>query len=78
MRPGDYFVTRTGGWFGWCIRKLTFSPVNHAGIYMGGGLTIEAKPKGVTHGMITDYPNAIGSTIELTQYQRNCIMGFAS
>lgn len=77
MLPGDYFVTATGGFIGWLIRIATHSPVNHAGIYMGGGLTIEAKPEGVVHGRMADYPKAVHSTVELTQYQRDKIMGFA-
>lgn len=63
MKPGDYFVTKTGGFFGWCIRRLTMSPVNHAGIYLGSNLTIEAKPQGVVYGKLSDYPKAVASEL---------------
>jgi uncharacterized protein YycO len=53
--PGNYFCTRTDGIAALGIRLGTFSHWNHSGIYIGGGKTIEAKPRGVTIGNLSDY-----------------------
>jgi len=45
-KPGEFFVERTGGWGGRLIRLGTDSDVNHAGTYLGKGLTLEAEPGG--------------------------------
>lgn len=42
---GSYFVVRTPGWVGWCIRIATRSQVNHAGVVVTGGI-VEAWGKG--------------------------------
>lgn len=54
-------VTKTGGWFAWAIRKVTHSPVNHAGVYIGHGFLVEAQPGGARITKITKYPSAIWS-----------------
>ncbi len=51
--PGEFFVVRTEGWAGRLIRVGTDSDVNHAGIYLGKGLTLEAQPGGAIYGHIT-------------------------
>ena len=54
---GDYFVVRTTGLAARLIQIGTFSKWNHAGIYMGHGQIIEARPTGVTISPITKYAN---------------------
>lgn len=44
--PGEFFVERTSGLAGRLIRLGTDSDVNHAGTYLGKGLTLEAEPGG--------------------------------
>lgn len=43
---GTIFVLRSGGILGWLIRLLTRSRVNHAGICIGFGKTVEAQMSG--------------------------------
>lgn len=43
---GTVFVLRSGGILGWWIRLLTRSRVNHAGICLGNGRTVEAQAAG--------------------------------
>jgi hypothetical protein len=76
-QPGDFFVTATGGWVGRVIRLCTHSTVNHAGIYIGGGMTVEGQPKGAGVGCTSDYPNAIWSHMELTVIQRGRLVDAA-
>jgi len=52
---GDYFVVRTRGWAGWTIRFGTGSKWNHAGIYIGNGKIVEARPVGVTISDLSKY-----------------------
>jgi len=52
---GDYFVVRTNGWAGWLIRIGTGSKWNHAGIYIGDGKIVEARPVGVTISDLSKY-----------------------
>lgn len=56
---GEFFVTRTGGLAGAGIRAMTRSTVNHAGIHIGGGQTLEAKPVAPWVGHVRDYPHAV-------------------
>lgn len=44
--PGTLFVLRSSGFIGFAIRLLTRSPVNHAGVCVGGGATVEAEAAG--------------------------------
>lgn len=43
---GTVFVLRSGGPVGWWIRLLTRSRVNHAGVCLGNGRTVEAQAAG--------------------------------
>ena len=52
---GDYFVVKTHGLAGMLIRIGTFSEWNHAGIYIGDGKIIEARPQGVTISDLSKY-----------------------
>lgn len=45
-RPGDYFVIRSGGFVSAAIRLLTRSGVNHSGVYIGNGFTVESEAAG--------------------------------
>lgn len=67
---GDYLVTATGGWFGKAIRRVTRSPVNHAAVYVGDGMIVEAQPGGAKKSPVTEYPNAIWSHMHLSHFQR--------
>ena len=70
-QPGDYFVTRTGGWIAAAIRWATNSTVNHAGIYVGHvdgyrkPQLVEARPGGAGFRDADAYPEAIWSTDRL-------------
>lgn len=55
-------VTKTSGFIGWAIRKVTHSTVNHAAIYIGSGNVIEAHSKGAVVGSVKNYPHAIWSS----------------
>lgn len=66
---GAYFVTKTPSFFGQVIRWATRSPVNHAGIYIGSGLIVDAQPKGARACRLSQYPNAIWSDEPLTRSQ---------
>lgn len=73
--PGDFFTTKTAGPFmdrfaAWVIRWGTArringgwvdAPVNHAGLYVGDGVIVEAVGK-VRYGNIDEYPDAHWST----------------
>ena len=73
--PGDYFVTKTAGPLldrlaAWLIRWGTAqrvnggwvnAPVNHAGLYVGNGVIVEAVGR-VRYGSIDEYPDAVWST----------------
>lgn len=70
---GDYFVTSTGGKVALIIRLILHSPVNHAGVYVGGGFIVEGQPGGARLGHSASYPHAIWSTIDLTPTERAAI-----
>ena len=70
---GDYFVVRTTGWAAWGIRLVTASPVNHAGVYVGNGLIVEAESAGARMVHASIYPDAIWSHLDLTPAQRRSI-----
>lgn len=76
---GDFGVVRTGGWAGALIRWGTQSPVNHAFIYLGNDLVMEAEPNGATVSRATKYADVIWSTgkVGLTQGQRLTIVNRA-
>jgi len=54
---GDFFVVRTTGWAARLIQLGTWSKWNHAGIYIGDDMIIEARPQGVTLSDISKYDN---------------------
>jgi len=77
-RIGDYGVVRTSGVFGKLIRLGTSSPDNHAVIYIGNGLLVEATPHGVKINSIDEYPLiAWNQHEELTDTQREAIAAHA-
>lgn len=59
--PGEFFVVRTPGWVGRGIRVVTDSDVNHAGLYLGDGRTLEAQPSGAIFGRVSNYGEALWS-----------------
>lgn len=66
---GDMWAVRTSGFFGWAIRLLTRSPVNHAGVWAPNGMVGEARPSG----FIVDrppWPTLITIRVPLTPGQR--------
>lgn len=77
MLPGDYMVTSTPGFVGWCIRKLTHSTVNHAAVYIGGGQIVEAQPSGAAVSPVSKYPRAVWSENQLTEPQRFRVVYYA-
>jgi hypothetical protein len=75
--PGNYFVTRTDGLPALAIRLGTFSHWNHAGLYIGNGKTIEAKPRGVTIGNLSDYKTLVWNQHDvITDEQRTGICAY--
>jgi uncharacterized protein YycO len=71
---GAFGVTATAGWKAWVIRKVTRSAVNHAFVYVGHGHIVEANPSGAALSEASKYPDAIWSTMPLTQDQRERIV----
>jgi hypothetical protein len=70
-KPGDFFVTATGGWMGEVIRTVTKSSVNHAGLYLGNNLILEAEPHGAVINKLNNrYPHATWSFYDLTDETR--------
>ena len=55
-RPGDFGVVKTNGIVGRLIRVGTASRWNHAFIYVGDGVIVEANPTGVAISPVTKYP----------------------
>lgn len=79
--PGDFFVTATYGskldrFLAFLIRWGTNSPYNHAGVYLGDNVIMEAQPGGARTNDITAYPDAVWSTghIPLTDHDREHIV----
>jgi len=56
---GTIFVLRSGGFVGEAIRLLTHSRVNHAGVCLGDGRTVEAQAKGAVIKREQDNPRVI-------------------
>lgn len=84
---GDFFVTATSGRLldriaARLIRWGTNSPYNHAGLYIGDGVIVEAVGR-VRYGNIAEYPDAAWSTGRLparltpTDAQRDQIVASA-
>jgi uncharacterized protein YycO len=77
-RAGDYGVTRTGGFFGRLIRLGTFSHWNHAFIYLGDGKIIEATPRGVVVGELSQYSIVVWNRHDdLTDDERAGVVAYA-
>lgn len=57
LNIGDYFVVKTTGPAARLIQIGTRSRWNHAGIYIGDGLVIEARPTGVSISLLSKYDN---------------------
>ena len=55
-RPGDFGVVKTNGIIGRLIRIGTVSRWNHAFIYIGDGVIVEANPTGVALSPAKKYP----------------------
>jgi len=56
---GTIFVLRSGGWMSALIRAATRSRVNHAGVCLGDGRTVEAQAKGAVIGREQDNDRVI-------------------
>ena len=76
---GDYFVVHTTGWAARLIQFGTRSKWNHAGIYIGDGQVIEARPNGIKIRSIDQYNSfpIIWSSEPLTEIQRKNLVKFA-
>ena len=74
---GDYMTVRTNGFPAWLIRTVTRSPVNHAAVYVGNEQVIEGRPSGAGYNVVTAYPAAFWSHIDLTDAQRESIVEHA-
>jgi hypothetical protein len=77
---GDYFVVHTTGWAARLIQFGTWSKWNHAGIYIGDGQIIEARPSGVKIGPLSKYdglPIIWSNESSLTQTEREELVRFA-
>lgn len=85
--PGDFFVVSIPGFIGWLIRLGQWlagggwSDYQHAGIYVGDGLVVEAEPGGARLARLEEYDgHAISwstAAIRLTDAQRTSITGAA-
>ena len=77
-RPGDFGVVKTTGIIGRLIRVGTASRWNHAFIFVGPGLIVEANPTGVEYSPITKYPHVAWNRHDnLTDEQREVIVAEA-
>ena len=79
---GDYFVVHTTGIAARLIQLGTWSKWNHAGIYVGNGLIIEARPSGVKSAPLSKYDNnkiiwSTGHDSSLTKAEGEEIAKFA-
>jgi hypothetical protein len=69
-QPGDFFVARTKGIFARAICVACESTVNHAGVYVGDGLIVEAEPgkAGARYNNVENYADALWSTHNLPDH----------
>jgi len=73
---GDFGVAATGNQLvSRLIRWDTSSPVNHAFVYIGDGMIVEARPGGAAVALASNYSNVTWSTgvIQLSIQQRGAI-----
>jgi len=80
---GDYFVVRTTGIAARLIQLGTWSKWNHAGIYIGNGQVVEARPTGVSVSPLSKYEHnkIIWNTdhdASLTEAERKKLVDFAT
>lgn len=76
MQPGQYWCVADGSSFtAKCIEAVTGSPFYHCGIYVGGGLTVEALDSGVHCSPMSNYVGCHlqWSTMDLTDDQQTKI-----
>lgn len=59
LLPGTYCCVKTGGPFGWIIRKFTSSPVNHTVVVVGPDEIVEARIRGVKQNPLSTYAGAL-------------------
>lgn len=77
-RPGDFGVTATPGLVARLIRLVTHSTVNHAFVYVGDGLVIEAQMRaGMSFKSASRYPAVTWSNLPLTDTQRAAIVAWS-
>jgi cell wall-associated NlpC family hydrolase len=77
-RPGDFGVVKTNGIIGKLIRVGTASRWNHAFIYIGDGVIVEANPTGVAITPLAKYPNIAWNQHDtITAKQRDSIIELA-
>lgn len=79
---GDYLVFETNGWAADWIRigsalAGNWSRENHAAIYVGNGMIVEAQPRGAVLSPLSNYPEDTysWSRMELTEGERRSIVG---
>ena len=79
-QPGDFGVVATSRNAPWldrvaarAIRFDTESPVNHAFIAVDDEVVVEAWPGGARYNLVSSYPDAIWSCLELDARQRDAI-----
>jgi cell wall-associated NlpC family hydrolase len=79
MLPGDFAVVATGGWAGWLIRLVTRARVNHAMIYVGDHVVIEANPSGACPASVSEYDGLTlhWSALPLTDAERGHVVAAA-
>ena len=61
LRPGWYITLRTKTFFGWAIRVLTRSEVDHAVLYLGDGEIAEATIWGTRIGRLDSYRDQLAN-----------------
>jgi cell wall-associated NlpC family hydrolase len=79
MDRGDFATVATRGLMGRLIRLVTRSRVNHAMIYVGDGLVIEAQPSGAARTPMALYTghNLHWSALPLTDLERDHVVAAA-
>lgn len=87
LRPGDFFIVHMDGFPGKMIRLGQwlngdgFADFEHAGIYLGDGLVLEAEPGGARIANLSEYDGRAirwsSGLIELTDQQRADIVRIA-
>lgn len=79
-QPGDFAVVSTNGTAGWLIRLVTGASVNHAVLYVGDGMIIEAAPSGARRVALSTYDGLTlyWSHLPLTDTQRQAVVAAAT